>query len=234
MGARLRAHEISDILSRYKALAGQGQTQKDAAKVIAEVYDRPIETILSVLKRFRPSIDAASAYMQAESLRLAMRVVRKANVSESIDILSRQNIGVLAPKHDGGGNGGGGFFLSVTADTCGAVTMVAGAGRGPSDSLRSSSGGEVSEGNGEENPLAFIDVTPEPEPEALVPVSLRPPGVTTPGVPHPNQGRFGRFQKPESEWPQKHKSAASANRQRLKEARSKVAKESYYGQIDQK
>ena len=75
---------------------------------------------------------------------------------------------------------------------------------------------------------------PAEEPELALPQPLPPSPMTVPGVKHPNQGRFrGKFQKPESEWPKKHQDAARANRQRLKEARSKAAKKGYYDKIDQ-
>lgn len=100
------------------------------------------KTIWHMLQRLRPSTDLAKMYLKAKAIKLARRIVRKANVSEAIDLLSRPDMGVISPRMASDNAVGGGFFLSVEMDTCGAVKIGAGAqvlGQLPSspDSLRS-------------------------------------------------------------------------------------------------
>jgi hypothetical protein len=74
------------------------------------------------INRLRPTTDMAKMYLRAKSLKLVKRLVKKASPAEIIDVLSRPSIGVLDPaKKEEAGRAG--FFLSVSADSCGAVKV---------------------------------------------------------------------------------------------------------------
>jgi hypothetical protein len=128
MGApfSLRPDQISHILKLYKRLAHKGYTLGEACRQIAPLYDRHVDTIINLVRRLTSdTTEVAGHYMKSNALRLAMRVVRDANVQQSMDILERPNMGVLAPKK-AAGEGSRGFFLTVSADSCGAVKASVG------------------------------------------------------------------------------------------------------------
>lgn len=124
MGARIavKAADLAAIVARVRFLRRNGKSITDACEIVGYEYGRETDTIYKIMKRFEPTTDVAASYIQANALKLAMRVVRESNAPEAIDVLSRKNIGVLSPKTEGAG-GGGGFFLSVTAESCGAVKI---------------------------------------------------------------------------------------------------------------
>lgn len=124
-GRRLRhmgAPELAEMVTRYKELKSRGLGIMEACEAVALELGRETSTIYHAVRRLQPTTDLAQTYLQSQALRLAVRAVRKANVTEAIDILSRKNMGVLAPKTEEQG-GAGGFFLSVQADSCGAVKI---------------------------------------------------------------------------------------------------------------
>ena len=97
---------------------------KDPSK-IAMVLGRNVSTI----QRFKNSMIDSTAYAKAifkhNAATLAERVVEKANVREALDVLSRPDIGVIAPPVGSGGVGGS-FGVSVSVSTLGTVVQVAG------------------------------------------------------------------------------------------------------------
>lgn len=119
---RIPAHELAEIVSEYVGWTKAGKSNGEAYLLIAATHERPSDSIRSVIQRLRPTIDPAKVYLKAQALRLAIRVVRNANVQESMEILANPEIGVLQPKTEGP-TGQGGFFLSVTAESCGAVKI---------------------------------------------------------------------------------------------------------------
>lgn len=125
MGARkaVKASDVAAIVARVRFLRRNKKSITDACEIVGYEYGREPDTIYAIMRRFEPTTDVAQAYLQSQALRLAMRVVRESNAPEAIDVLSRKNIGVLAPKTESAG-GGGGFFLSVTAESCGAVKLA--------------------------------------------------------------------------------------------------------------
>lgn len=112
------------IVSRVRQLRKEGKTISEACELAGEEAGKDARTVYQLVRRLEPSTEIAELYLKSSALRLAMRIVRDANVPEAIDILSRKNIGVIAPKAEQMG-GAGGFFLSVTAETCGAVKVQA-------------------------------------------------------------------------------------------------------------
>ncbi len=106
-----------------------------ACEKIGKHLGRPHTTIWAVIRRLRPTTGIAGDYIKANAFKLAHRIVQHASVEQSIDILSRPNIGVLEPIKKGE-VGGGGFYLSVQSDSCGAVKVgVAMPGSGPAPQL---------------------------------------------------------------------------------------------------
>jgi hypothetical protein len=196
---RLKPHEMGEIVARYNDLRQRGRNHKEACEEIAPSYDRSAHTINALVRRFMPNTQLAQRYLQASALRLAMRVVRKANVAEAIDVLSRKSVGVLSPKSEESGAGAG-FFLSVQADSCGAVKVGV-----------------------QMNPPAIASPTPEiiecngytePETPTLSPVE------EIDDNPHEFQGRIGKAAgRPEAEWSDKTRAALQAARNRIKRAR---------------
>lgn len=228
---KFRVDEIGDILSRFKALTTvQNRGVMESCELIAKDYGRSTDVIYALIKRFRPTVDGAEMYMRSQALRLAMRTVRKANVSEAIDILQRSNIGVLAPKQESSG-GTGGFFLSVQADTCGAVKI--GVSNQPPQRFSDLPQPLTIE---QAPDMVEPDMIPSPSLAAAqqdsgyaqeIQVEEPKPSMTEPGVPHPHQGSFGRFSKPREEWGKRHQTELERARQRIKEAREARAAEKY-------
>ena len=231
-GRRFRPEEIQDILSAFKVMTElQSRSVGETCELIGAKYHRSPDVIARLVQRFNPTIDSASRYIKANALKLAMRVVREANVQESIDILGRENLGVLAPKQSGGA-GQGGFFLSVQADSCGAVKVAVGVQGGPApqpvDGISPSSALRADSGYGTEMamepPLEVPYVVEAVEGEES---SVRRHRESQLGVPHPNQGTFGRFAKPEEEWPRDHQEALRVAREKISKARSLAQKQNY-------
>jgi hypothetical protein len=134
---------VQEILLRFQEYKRQGIIASDAYSRIS--YDLsmlqppfPIkpDSVYRTIRRFRPTVDMAALHLKASAYRLARRVVNKASVEQSIDILSRSNMGVLAPAK-AQMSGPTGFFLSVKADTCGAVTVGAAIGELPASPTES-------------------------------------------------------------------------------------------------
>ena len=123
---RLTPAEMMELFNLYKEMRKSGIGPLEACTELAPKFNRQPETLYHLCRRLTESTDIAQQYIKANALRLATRVVRDADVAQSIDILSRPNINVLAPKQEAESSGGRGFFLSVQADSCGAVNINTG------------------------------------------------------------------------------------------------------------
>lgn len=121
-GQPLQPDEIQQILNVYKDCRKRGMAITEAYKRVADLTQRDYRHIGQVIRRLEPTTDLSKMYLRAKSYRLVKRLVKKANTTEIIDILSRPDIGVLAPAKSIE-QGPTGFFLSVKADTCGAVNV---------------------------------------------------------------------------------------------------------------
>lgn len=126
---QLREHELVEIMARFKKYRKAGQGIVEACKSIEKDTEIPWDTIYKVQRRFTPTTDAATMYLQANALRLAMRVTRRANVDQALNILSRPNIGVLEQPNSEG-VGGGGFMIGVAVDSLGGVKVGVQLGQG--------------------------------------------------------------------------------------------------------
>lgn len=125
MGAPFRPDQLQHILKLFKAYLRRGYTQKQAHEEIAQLYGRHPNSIKVICSRLlADTTDVARSYFKSNALKMAMKVVREGSVAQHMDILERPNIGVLAPKKQADG-GSRGFFLTVTADSCGAVKVGA-------------------------------------------------------------------------------------------------------------
>lgn len=122
--------DLDKVLAAYEGLIAEGMSKMDAYRTVGELTGRKPESIAAIIKSLQPTTNLATHLLRARAFQLASKLVREANTEQIIDILERPNIGVLAPKQEAAGQGG--FFLSVTADSCGAVKV----GAGQTSSLR--------------------------------------------------------------------------------------------------
>lgn len=123
-GVRIPLHELNIMLSYYKREVQSKQRMQIYEELAAQFEGKyHVASIGQAIQRFMPTTDLAEALLQKKAFRLASRIARKANVTEAIDVLSRPNIGVLAPIKKV--EGGGGFVLSISMDSCGAVAVGA-------------------------------------------------------------------------------------------------------------
>lgn len=157
---RLQPEDLAEMWVVYKDLRAKGWAFLDIYEKLADQFGRPVATIRTHLRKLAPTTDIARVFLSASALKMAKRVVDEGRVPELIDVLSRPSLGVIAPKAEA--QGGGGFFLSVSADSCGAVRVgLAGSGGGAHLLPESSEGADPPgvEGTGPEL-SSIIDVEP--------------------------------------------------------------------------
>lgn len=113
---------IRGIKSRLPSVKEGKYGMMHCYRLVAEKTGFDEKTVARVWRMMQPTTGLATDFLKARAFRLARKVVRDASVDQALDILSRPNIGVLDPikKQEGGP---GGFFISVTADSCGAVNV---------------------------------------------------------------------------------------------------------------
>lgn len=87
-------------------------------------YDE--STVGRVWRMMQPTTELATDFFKARAFRMAAKVVKDADPSLLVDILSRPNIGVLEPIKKQEGGMGGGFLVNVSADSLGAVSVAVG------------------------------------------------------------------------------------------------------------
>lgn len=111
----------ADIIERLERQVVQGSRPiTKFVQAMAAKYDKDEVTIWRFIRSVRDTTSLARAYFRAKAYTLTKRVVEKANVDQSIDILTRPNMGVLDPINRDG-NGATGVFVSVSAGSCGAI-----------------------------------------------------------------------------------------------------------------
>lgn len=129
-GVRYSLAELDIMLSTYKRLVHttpRMEIYEELSKVFEGKY--PAASIGNAIQRYQPTTNIAEVILKRGAARLASRIVRRANVTEAVDILSRPNIGVLDPIKKS--EGGGGFIISMQADSCGAVKVGVAFGQQP-------------------------------------------------------------------------------------------------------
>lgn len=102
-------------------------TMKEAGKSVGEiayVVKRNVSTVSRYLAGMMDSSLLARMTLKAGASTLAERIIRKADVKESIEVLSRPDMGVLKPAERAGGGGGMGIRVSVGVASCGTVVQV--------------------------------------------------------------------------------------------------------------
>lgn len=151
MPIKMREHEIVEAMTRFKNYRKRFGIM-DACKKVAGDMGIPYDTIYALQYRMRPTTEVAQDYIKSQALRLAVRVVRKANVDQAMNILSRPNMGVLDPAGEGGGGGGRQFMIGVAVDSLGSVKVGVQIGESERRGIGSSSVGE----GGEESESGYI------------------------------------------------------------------------------
>lgn len=117
--SKLKPDEKSAIL----LMSEKGRTVDEIAKSL----DRSKATISRFIADMADTSILAKATLRAGAAALAERVIKRASVTESIEVLSRPGIDVLQPVvQKGAGSGGGGFRVSVGVGSCGTVVQVEG------------------------------------------------------------------------------------------------------------
>lgn len=119
---KLTPAEATSIL----VLSRKGETTAQIAKSLG----RNESTIARFLVKYADTRELAKAVLQAGAASLAERIVKKAEVREAIDVLSRPEMEVLRPLPRAGGPavGGPGFGIqvSVGVGSCGTVVQITG------------------------------------------------------------------------------------------------------------
>lgn len=91
---------------------------------IAASFGRSLSAVSRLIHRYHPTTNLATRHIRASALKLAERIVKKADVDQAIEILSRPNIGVLEPINKGESSPG--VMISVNQGDLGAVQITAG------------------------------------------------------------------------------------------------------------
>lgn len=118
----IQQEEVLGLWKQHRSRLADGMKRGEIYQEIALRTRLHIATVADIIRRNTPTVNLAQSYLKAKAMRLAYRIVKKATVAEAMDVLSRPNIGVLAPaKQATGGNGG--FFLSVQAESLGGVKV---------------------------------------------------------------------------------------------------------------
>lgn len=120
---RIRERELAEIMARYKRLRRLGWQIMDACHHIGDKMGIPGDTVYRITRRLAPTTDLAADILKANAAKMAVKVVKKGNVDQMLDVLTRSNIGVLAPEKHVSGPSGPQFFIGVSADSLGAVKV---------------------------------------------------------------------------------------------------------------
>ena len=118
---KLREADIEELMAYFKHYRKTLSTSQSCVKV-AERMNLDVQTVYNIQRRMRPTTQVAQDYIKGNALKLAMRVVRKANVDQAIGILSRPNIGVLDSPNQESGTGRH-FMIGVAMDSLGSVKV---------------------------------------------------------------------------------------------------------------
>lgn len=129
-GSRLRPHVLAELMARYKAERKKGKAIMESCEIVGQAMNIPATTVYTAQNRLQPSTDIAADVLRAGAFKLAQRVLRKGNVDQAIDVLSRPNIGVLAPAKESGSSGPA-FRIGVQVDALGAISVGVAMGADP-------------------------------------------------------------------------------------------------------
>lgn len=112
---------------------------------IARVIKRSESGISKYLASMIDTTEIAKRTLRAGAVNLAERIIKKADVKEAIEVLSRPSVGVLDPPASQKGGQGFGIQVSVGIASCGTVVKIEG-GSGGQAGL--SQGGTIDAGSG--------------------------------------------------------------------------------------
>ena len=119
-----RALDVQDrILILKMSKAGKSVTD------IADALGRSSSTISRFLARTVDTRELAMEVIRSGAVTLAERIIKKANVDQSIEVLSRPGISVLEPPVKSGGQSTS-LQVSVAVNSCGTVVSVSGGQNG--------------------------------------------------------------------------------------------------------
>lgn len=122
-GYRIDDEEKEYMLGLYEQSIKSGHGLMATYGFIARATKHSEATVARVMRSLMPTTKLATAKLRAGSSKLVDRLLAKAEVPDILDILSRPNIGVLAPVSKGGSDGPTGVFVSVQSESCGAVKV---------------------------------------------------------------------------------------------------------------
>lgn len=122
-GYRIDDEEKEYMLGLYEQSIKNGHGLMATYGFIARATKHSEKTVARVMRQLMPTTKLATAKLRAGSSKLVDRLLAKAEVPDILDILSRPNIGVLAPASKGGSDGPTGVFVSVQSESCGAVKV---------------------------------------------------------------------------------------------------------------
>lgn len=117
------AEELAEIWGYYRHYRAQGKSIRESCALTGAKLGRTVDSVYWHTKKLRNTTALATDILKAGAAGLAQRIIEKANVDQAIEVLTRSNIGVLAPKSAGEGGGGGGIFINVQAENLGAVKV---------------------------------------------------------------------------------------------------------------
>lgn len=169
---KLRPHQLQELMRRYKAYRKEGRGVMDACERVAAIMGIKPNTVFRAQQRLLSTTDLATDILKSNAAKLALRLVRKAGPDQAIEILSRTNMGVLAPAKESNGGGGTQFIIGVQADSLGAVKV--GVQIGPSPTAEVNQGSVIDYSQPEqrakparilrEKPVQALPPLPEPMP----------------------------------------------------------------------
>lgn len=129
----LREAEIASIVKGIKSRLRKIKTREIRGmmrcyELVSAETGFPVETVRAVWRMMQPTTGIAADFIKARAFRMARRLVKEASPDQIINILERPNIGVLEPvkKVD---SGGGGFFMNVSMDSLGSVSVAVAGGQ---------------------------------------------------------------------------------------------------------
>lgn len=129
-GRKWEDAELSYVLEKYQALAQQGRPLLDIYKEIGLEIGRHPEHVGQKVREYRPTVKLAVAKVRARAAKLIERVMEKGTVDQTMDLLSRANIGVLEPIRKSGGEMAGAQVL-VNIGSLGAASISVGEAPAP-------------------------------------------------------------------------------------------------------
>lgn len=92
-------------------------------QAIADIIERSYDCVRAFIAKWPDTRPLAEAVFQRGAVTMAQHVLERGTVDNHIDVLSRPNMGVLAPVAKGGGGGGLSFQISVTTASLGVVKV---------------------------------------------------------------------------------------------------------------